>query len=72
MSGTWAELVTQALIAHSPAVLVTRVEESWYPAETDGMPLLFVRFVFEKNVIQCKQRHSEMYFITNWSVLNMA
>ena len=35
MSGTRAELVTQALI-----VLVTRVEESWYPAETDGMPFV--------------------------------
>ena len=40
MSGTRAELVTQVLIAHSPAVLVTRVEESWYPAETDGMPFV--------------------------------
>ena len=32
MSGTRAELATQALVAHSPVVLVTRVEESSNPA----------------------------------------
>ena len=35
MSGTQAELATRALIAHSTAVLVTRVEEKCYPADTD-------------------------------------
>ena len=49
MSGTRAELVTQALIAHSPAVFVTRVEESWYPAETDGIPFVICTLcVWEK------------------------
>ena len=38
MSGTRAELATQALIAHSPAVLVTRVEENSNLANTDFVP----------------------------------
>ena len=40
MSGTQAELTTRALITHSPAVLVTRVEENNNIA-TDSVPLLF-------------------------------
>ena len=38
MSGTRAELATQALVAHSPVVLVTRVEENSNPANTDRVP----------------------------------
>ena len=41
MSRTRAELTTRALIAHSPAVLVTRVEENSKIANTDQVPLDF-------------------------------
>ena len=38
MSGTRAELATQALVAHSPVVLVTRVEENSNPANIGCVP----------------------------------
>ena len=38
MSGTRAELATQALLAHSPVVLVTRVEENSNPANIGCVP----------------------------------
>ena len=40
MSGTGAELATRALIAHLPAVLITRVEENSILANTDCVPLV--------------------------------
>ena len=41
MSRTRAELTTRALIAHSPAVLVTRVEENSNIVNTDWVPFNF-------------------------------
>ena len=41
MSRTQAELTTRALIIHSPAVLVTQVEENSKIANTDQVPLDF-------------------------------
>ena len=47
MSGTQAEVATRALVAQSPIVLVTRVEESSNAANTDCAIQFFLRQMSE-------------------------
>ena len=54
MSGTQAEVATRALVAQSPIVLVTRVEESSNAANTDCAIQFFLRQM--SDCIVCQHR----------------